>query len=143
YLLRTHMQPGTAVSVSNLNVSESSPAFGNRLEYSREGNRIVITLHNLQEKDSDNYICAQEVKGSPLLSARGTMVLVKGTTLAACEKSSWDLYALLIVLALQFCALVCCTLYRVDVKKYFQKKKSNVVYEDMSYNSRRSTMVRS
>ncbi|NXP61097.1 CD7 protein, partial [Chloropsis cyanopogon] len=141
YLLRTHMQPGTAMTVSNLNMSETSPAFGNRLEYSREGNRIVITLHNLREKDSDNYICAQDMRGSPLLSARGTMVLVKEAE-QACEKSSWDLYALLIVVALLFCALVCCTLYRVDVKKYFQKKKSNVVYEDMSYNSRRSTLVR-
>lgn len=30
----------------------------------------------------------------------------------------------------------------LQVKKYFQKKKPNVVYEDMSYNSRRSTLVR-
>ncbi|NWX62590.1 CD7 protein, partial [Promerops cafer] len=140
-LLRAHMQPGRVLSVSNLNVSEVSPAFGDRLEYSREGNRIVITLRNLQEKDSDNYICAEEVRDSPLLSARGTMVLVKELE-RACEKSSWDLYALLFVVALLLCALVCCTLYRVDVKKYFQKKKPNVVYEDMSYNSRRSTLVR-
>ncbi|NXQ21651.1 CD7 protein, partial [Peucedramus taeniatus] len=140
-LLRTHVQPGTVLSVSNLSVSEVSPAFGNRLEYSREGNRIVVTLHKLQEQDSDNYVCAQDVKGSPLLSASGTMVLVKEVE-QACEKS-WDLYALLIVVALLFCALVCCTLYRVDVKKYFQKKKPNVVYEDMSYNSRRNTLIRS
>ncbi|NXE69786.1 CD7 protein, partial [Calcarius ornatus] len=140
-LLRTHVQPGTVLSVSNLNRSEVSPAFGNRLEYSREGNRIVVILHKLQEKDSDNYICAQEVKGSPLLSASGTMVLVKEVE-QTCEKSSWGLYALLIVVAVLFCALVCCTLYRVDVKKYFQKKKHNQVYEDMSYNSRRSTLVR-
>ncbi|NWY27505.1 CD7 protein, partial [Pheucticus melanocephalus] len=141
YLLRTHVQPGTVLSVSDLNGSEVSPAFGNRLEYSREGNRIVVILHKLQEKDSDNYICAQEVKGSPLLSASGTMVLVKEVE-QACEKSSWDLYALLLVVAVLFCALVCCTLYRVDLKKYFQKKKHNEVYEDMSYNSRRSTLVR-
>lgn len=75
------MQPGTVLSVSNLNVSEVSSAFGNRLGYSREGNRAVVTLHRLQEQDSDIYICAQDVKGSPLLSASGTMVLVKGTTL--------------------------------------------------------------
>ncbi|XP_077044616.1 T-cell antigen CD7 [Agelaius phoeniceus] len=141
HLLRTHVQPGTVLSVSNPNGSEVSPAFGNRLEYSREGNRIVLILHKLQEKDSDNYICAQEVKGSPLLFASGTMVLVKEVE-QACEKSSWDLYALLMVVAVLFCALVCCTLYRVDVKKYFQKKKHNEVYEDMSYNSRRSTLVR-
>ncbi|XP_066056842.1 T-cell antigen CD7 isoform X2 [Chamaea fasciata] len=141
YLLRTNLQPARVLSVSHLNESKVSPAFGNRLEYSREGNRIVITLHDLQEKDSDNYICAEQVEGSPLLSGNGTMVLVKGEQ--ACEKSFWDLYALLTVVALLFCALVCCTLRRVDMKKYFQKKKPNVVYEDMSFNSRRSTLVRS
>ncbi|NXM90243.1 CD7 protein, partial [Oenanthe oenanthe] len=142
-LLRAHMQPGKVLSVSNLNVSWVSAAFGNRLEYSREGNRAVITLHNLQEEDSDNYICAEEVKGSSLLSARGTMVLVKGTALLlVCEKMSWGLYALAGVVALLLCALLCCTLHRVDVMKYFQKKKPNVVYEDMSYSSRRSTLVR-
>ncbi|XP_041315371.1 T-cell antigen CD7 [Pyrgilauda ruficollis] len=139
FLFRTHVQPRKVLSVSNLNMSKVSPDFGNRLEYSREGSRTVVTLHKLQEKDSDNYVCAQEVKGSPLLTAIGTMVLVK----EACEKSSWEFYGLLVVVALLFCALVCCTLYRVDVKKYFQKKKPNVVYEDMSYNSRRSTLVRS
>ncbi|XP_059341992.1 uncharacterized protein LOC132081992 [Ammospiza nelsoni] len=141
YLFRTHVQPGTVLSVPNLRGSGVSPAFENRLEYSREGNRIVVILHKLQEKDSDNYICAQEVKGSPLFSARGTMVLVKEVE-QACEKSSWDLYALLMVMAVLLCALVCCALYRVDVKKYFQRKKPNEVYEDMSYNSRRSTLVR-
>ncbi|NWV20476.1 CD7 protein, partial [Origma solitaria] len=145
YLLRTHMQPGQVLYVSNLNVMEVSPAFENRSDYSREGNKAMITLHNLQEKDSDNYVCAEEVKKSPLLSASGTMLLVKEVEQAhsqACEKSSWDLYALIIMVALLFCALVCCTLYRVDVKKYFHKKKRNAVYEDMSYNSRRSTLVR-
>ncbi|NWZ73688.1 CD7 protein, partial [Acrocephalus arundinaceus] len=112
YLLRTHVQPALVLSVSRLNKSEVSAAFENRLEYSREGNRTVITLHNLQEKDSDNYICAEQVKGSPLLSASGTMVLVKD---AECEKISGGFYALLIVVALLFCALMCCTLCRVDV----------------------------
>ncbi|NXC63525.1 CD7 protein, partial [Aleadryas rufinucha] len=142
YLLRTHVQPGIVLYASELNTSRVSPAFASRLEYSREGNSMVITLRDLQEEDSDNYACAEEVTHSPLLSASGTIVLVKGTTLQGCKKSSWGLYALLVVVALLFCALVCCTLYRVDVKKYFQKKKPNVVYEDMSYNSRRSTLVR-
>ncbi|NWT75633.1 CD7 protein, partial [Prunella himalayana] len=141
YLLRAQMKPGIVLSVSNLNVSKVSPAFGNRLEYSREGNRIGITLHKLQEQDSDYYICAQDVKGSPLLPARGTMVLVKEVE-QACQKSSWNFYALLMVVALLLCALVCFTLYHVNVKKYFQKKKPSVVYEDMSYNSRRNTLVR-
>ncbi|NXD28585.1 CD7 protein, partial [Spelaeornis formosus] len=143
YLLRTLVQPGTVLSVSNVNVSNVSSAFGNRLEYSREGNRMVVTLHNLQEKDSDNYICVGEVADSPLLSASGTMVLVKAEVEQACEKRSWGLYGLLIVVALLFCALVGCTLYHVDLNKYFQKKKPNVIYEDMSYNSRRSTLVSS
>ncbi|NXI80092.1 CD7 protein, partial [Rhipidura dahli] len=140
-LLRTHMQPGRVLYVSELNMSRVSRAFESRLEYSRQGNRVVITLHNLQEDDSDNYVCAEEVTNAPLLSASGTMLLVKEVE-QACKKSSWDLYALIVVVTLLFCALVCCTLYRVDVKKYFQKKNPNVVYEDMSYNSRRSTLVR-
>ncbi|NXC98467.1 CD7 protein, partial [Certhia familiaris] len=141
YLLRTHVQPDKVLSVLNLTVSEVSPAFGNRLMYSREGNSIVITLHNLQEKDSDNYICVEQVTDSSLLSASGTMVLVKEVE-QGCEESSWGLYALLIVVSPLFCALVSCILYHVHVKKYFQKKKPNVVYEDMSFNSRRSTIVR-
>ncbi|NXC00324.1 CD7 protein, partial [Orthonyx spaldingii] len=144
-VLRTQVQPSTVLYVSNLSESKVSPAFENRLEYSREGNRTVITLHKLQEKDSDNYVCAEEVTKTPLLSASGTMVLVQGAERArsqGCDRSFWGLYALAIVVTLLFCALVFCTLYRVHVKKYFQKKKPNVVYEDMSYNSRRSTLVR-
>ncbi|NWV75387.1 CD7 protein, partial [Dasyornis broadbenti] len=144
-LLRTHVQPGQVLHVSKLSKAKVFPTFESRLEYSMEGNKTVITLHNLEEKDSDNYVCAEDVKNSPLLSASGTMVLVKEVDQArsqACERSSLDLYALIIVVALLFCALVCCTLYRVDVMKYFRKKKPNVVYEDMSYNSRRSTLVR-
>ncbi|NXM37528.1 CD7 protein, partial [Gymnorhina tibicen] len=140
FLLRTWVQPGMVLYVSNLNVPTVSTGFASRLDYSREGNRTVITLHNLQEKDSDNYVCVEEVKNSSLLSASGTMVLVKVEQ--ACEKSSWDLNTLIVLVALLFCALVCCTLYRLDVKKYFQKKKPNGVYEDMSFNSRRSTLVR-
>ncbi|NXY54400.1 CD7 protein, partial [Callaeas wilsoni] len=145
HLLRTHVQPGTVLSASNLNVSKVSSDFENRVEYSREGNRIVITLLKLQEKDSDNYVCAEELKDSSLLSARGTMVLLKEVDQAhsqACKRSSWGLYALLIVVALLFCALVSFTLYHVNVKKDVQKKQLNVIYEDMSYSSRRSTLVR-
>ncbi|NWV46549.1 CD7 protein, partial [Daphoenositta chrysoptera] len=114
FLLRTQVQPGTVLYVSNLNLSRVSPAFASRLEYSREGNRIEITLHNLQEEDSDNYVCAEDVANSPLLSASGTMVLVREVE-QACKKSSWNLYVLFVVVALLFCSLVCCTLYRVDV----------------------------
>ncbi|XP_027547698.1 T-cell antigen CD7 [Neopelma chrysocephalum] len=149
YLLRTHVQPESVLYVSNQNATRILPAFADRLEYSREGKQIVITLHNLQENDSDNYVCAEEVKhvkNTRLLSASGTMVLVKEGEQAysqkACSHSSWVIYSLLIVVALLFCALVCCTLYRVNIKKYFQKTTPNVVYEDMSYSSRRNTLVR-
>ncbi|NXJ20298.1 CD7 protein, partial [Dicrurus megarhynchus] len=140
-LLRTHVQPGRVLYVSKLNTSSVSPAFESRLGYSRQGNRMVIALHNLQEDDSDNYVCAEEVTNAPLLSASGTVVLVKEAE-QACVKSCWGVYALSAMVALLFCALMCCTLHRVDVKKYFQKKKPNVVYEDMSYNSRHGTLVR-
>ncbi|NWR31907.1 CD7 protein, partial [Tachuris rubrigastra] len=148
YLLRTHVQPKSVLYVSNQNTSRILPAFAGRLEYSKEGRQIVITLRNLQENDSDNYVCAEEVKdvkNTRLLSASGTMLLVKGGqahSQQACRDTSWVIYSLLIVVVLLFCALVCCTLYRVNIKKYFQKKPPNVVYEDMSYSSRRNTLAR-
>ncbi|NXK41729.1 CD7 protein, partial [Piprites chloris] len=148
-LLRTHVQPESVLYVPNQNTARIVPAFADRLDYSKEGKQIVITLHNLQENDTDNYVCAQEVedvKNTRLLSASGTMLLVKEGkqtySQQACSDSSWAIYSLLIVVALLFCALVCCTLYRVNIKKYFQKAPPNVVYEDMSYGSRRNTMVR-
>ncbi|NXM04194.1 CD7 protein, partial [Tyrannus savana] len=147
--LRTLVQPERVLYVSNQNTARILPAFAGRLEYSKEGKQIVITLHNLQENDSDNYVCAEEVKNvknTHLLSADGTLLLVKGMGQAhsqqACSDSSWVIYSLLIVVALLLCALVCCTLYRVNIKKYFQKTPPNVVYEDMSYSSRRNTLVR-
>ncbi|NWI55960.1 CD7 protein, partial [Calyptomena viridis] len=142
YLLKTHVQPEAVLHVSNHNAARILPAFAHRLHYSKEGKQIVITLHNLQKNDSDNYVCAEEVKNSPLLSESGTMVLVQAHSRQECRDSSWVIYSLIIVVALLFCALVCCTLYRVNIKKYFQKKTPNVVYEDMSYGSRRNTMVR-
>ncbi|NWU09111.1 CD7 protein, partial [Cephalopterus ornatus] len=143
-LLKTHVQPESVLYVSNQNTARILPAFADRLEYSKEGKQIEITLHNLQENDSDNYVCAEEVKNvknTHLLSASGTMLLVKGGE-QACSDNSWVIYSLLIVVALLFCALVCCSLYRVNMKKYFQKETPNVVYEDMSHGSRRNTLVR-
>ncbi|NWS10713.1 CD7 protein, partial [Pachyramphus minor] len=145
YLLKTHVQPESVLYVSNQNTARILPAFADRLEYSKEGKQIVITLHNLQENDSDNYVCAEEVKhvkSTRLLSASGTMLLVKENSQQAFSDSSWVIYFLLVVVALLFCALVCCTLYRVNIKKYFQDPPPNVVYEDMSYSSRRNTLVR-
>ncbi|XP_027741918.1 T-cell antigen CD7 [Empidonax traillii] len=149
YLLKTLVQPESVLYVSNQNTERILPAFAGRLEYSKEGKQIVITLHNLQENDTDNYVCAEEVKNvknTHLLSADGTLLLVKERGQArsqkACSDSSWVIYSLLILVVLLLCALVCCTLYRVNIKKYFQKPTPNVVYEDMSYSSRRNTLVR-
>ncbi|NXP17272.1 CD7 protein, partial [Scytalopus superciliaris] len=145
-LLRTHVQPQIVLHVSNQSVPRG---FGNHLHYSKEGKKVAITLRNLQENDTDNYVCVEEVKtrkNTQSLSATGTMVLVKEGEQAysqqACSDSSWIIYSLLILVALLFCALVCCTLYRVNIKKCFEKKTPNTVYEDMSYSSRRNTLVR-
>ncbi|NXN51719.1 CD7 protein, partial [Rynchops niger] len=143
-LLKTHMQPERVLYVSSQNNSTIFPAFANRLEYSKEEKKIVITLHNLWKNDSDIYVCAVVLKNSLSLSVNrnGTMMLVKETKQVYCSNNSWGIYGLIIVVAVLFSALVCCTLYRVDVKKYCQTKKPNAIYEDMSYSSRRSTLVR-
>ncbi|NXY71304.1 CD7 protein, partial [Glareola pratincola] len=144
YLLKTHMQPERVLYVSSQNNSTIYPAFANRLEYSKEEKKIVVTLHNLRKNDSDIYVCAGVLENASSLSVNrsGTMMLIKETEQAHCSNSSWGIYGLIIVVALLFSALVCCALYRVDVKKYCQRKKPNAVYEDMSYSSRRNTLVR-
>ncbi|XP_030317986.1 uncharacterized protein LOC115599334 [Calypte anna] len=81
YLLKTHTQRERVLYVSSQNASSTVfPPFANRLEYSKEEQKIVITLHNLQENDSDIYVCAGVLNGSSFLSVnrRGTMVLIKG-----------------------------------------------------------------
>ncbi|KAJ7404407.1 T-cell antigen CD7 isoform X1 [Willisornis vidua] len=151
YLLKTHVQPEEVLQLLSQSAARISPAFAGRLNYSKEGKQVVITLHNLQKNDTDNYVCAEQVttKNTRLLSARGTMVLVKDAegqqaySQQPCSGSSWAIYSLSILVALLLCALVFCTLYHVNLKKYFQKKTPNVVYEDMSYSSRRNTLVRS
>uniref|UniRef100_A0A663LK27 Immunoglobulin V-set domain-containing protein n=1 Tax=Athene cunicularia TaxID=194338 RepID=A0A663LK27_ATHCN len=84
YLLKTHMQPERVLYVSNQNDSTIFPAFANRLEYSKQEKKIVITLHNLQKNDSDIYVCAGVIKNFSFLSVNrsGTMMLIKGTTLS-------------------------------------------------------------
>ncbi|XP_069655047.1 T-cell antigen CD7 isoform X2 [Haliaeetus albicilla] len=144
YLLKTQMQPERVLYVSSQNGSTISPAFANRLEYSKEEKKVLITLHNLQKNDSDIYVCAGMLKNSPFLSVNrsGTMVLIKEVEQTHCSNNSWGIYGLIIVSALLFFVLICCTLYHVDMKKYFQKRKPNAVYEDMSYSSRRNTLIR-
>ncbi|NXW40233.1 CD7 protein, partial [Nyctiprogne leucopyga] len=143
-LLKTHMQPERVLYVSSQNGSTIFPAFANRLDYSKEEKKIVITLHNLWKNDSDMYVCAGVLKNSSFLSVHGsgTMMLVKDVELTDCRNNSWGIYGLVIVVVLLFSALICCTLYHVDMKKYFQKRKPNEVYEDMSFISRHNTLVR-
>ncbi|XP_064323485.1 T-cell antigen CD7 [Phalacrocorax carbo] len=144
FLLKTHMQPESVLYVSSQNVSTIFPAFANRLEYSKQEKKIVITLHKLWKNDSDIYVCAR-VKNSSFLSVSrsGTMLLIKEVEQTDCSNSSsWGIYGLTIVAVLLFSVLIHCTLHRVNMKKYFQKRKPNAVYEDMSYSSRRNTLTR-
>ncbi|KFV08802.1 hypothetical protein N340_08980, partial [Tauraco erythrolophus] len=130
--------------VSSQNASTISPAFANRLEYSKQENKIVITLHNLQKNDSDIYICAGVLKNSSSLSVNrsGTMMLIKEVEQTDCRFSSWGIYGLIMVVVLLVFSLICYAVYHVDIKKYFQKRKPNQVYEDMSYCSRHNTLIR-
>ncbi|NXG50116.1 CD7 protein, partial [Psilopogon haemacephalus] len=116
YLLKTHVHRERVLCVSSQNTSTTSLAFANRLEYSNEEKKIVITLHNLQENDSDIYVCAGLVKKVPyfLVSGSGTMMLIKGTQID-CRNSFWIICALAIMVALLLTALMCCALSRVDV----------------------------
>ncbi|XP_051490511.1 T-cell antigen CD7 [Apus apus] len=144
YLLKTHMQREQVLFVSGQNVSTVSPAFADRLEYSKGENKIVVTLHNLQKNDSDIYVCAGVLKGSRFLSANrsGTMMLVKEVKQTGCSSSSWGIYGLTIMVVILFSALMCSILSRVNLKQCFKNKRRNEVYEDMSYSSRRNTLVR-
>ncbi|NXN95425.1 CD7 protein, partial [Rhinopomastus cyanomelas] len=143
-LLRIHMQHEIVLHISSQNVPTIHPAFADRLEYSEEENKLVVTLHKLQENDSDIYVCAGVLKNSSFLSVNrsGTMMIVKEVEQTDCSNLSWVIYALAIVVVILLSALVCCFLYHVNMKKYLQKRKANAVYEDMSYSSRRNTLVR-
>ncbi|NXI36365.1 CD7 protein, partial [Galbula dea] len=143
--LRTHVHREKVLQVSSQNASTLSPAFANRLEYSKEEKKIVITLHSLQKNDSDIYVCARVETNGSFLSANGsgTMMLITGNEEQRnCPNSSWGIYGLIIVVVLLSSALICCTLYRVNMKKCFQERSPNSVYEDMSYTSRCNTLVR-
>ncbi|NWY03166.1 CD7 protein, partial [Nothoprocta ornata] len=144
FLLKTHMKPERVLYVSRQNASTISTAFANRLEYSKQEMTLVVTLYNLQKNDSDIYVCVGVVKNSIALSLNGsgTMVLVKEVEQRGCHRSSWIFCGLTTVVVMLLSALICFVLYRVNIKKCFQKRKPNVVYEDMSYSSRRSTLVR-
>uniref|UniRef100_A0A8B9SXG3 Immunoglobulin domain-containing protein n=1 Tax=Anas platyrhynchos TaxID=8839 RepID=A0A8B9SXG3_ANAPL len=93
-LLKTHKQPEGVLCVSSQKALEIFPVFANRLEYSKEEKKLVITLHNLQQSDNDVYVCAAVLNNSFLFSVsqRGTMVMVKGIvlleSLGRCSRSS-------------------------------------------------------
>ncbi|NWU90179.1 CD7 protein, partial [Upupa epops] len=144
-LLRTHMQRERVLHVSGQNIPTIHPAFADRLEYSKEEKKLVVTLHKLQENDSDIYVCAGVLKNSSSLSASksGTMMLIKELGQTDCSNLSWGISALAIMVAILLAALACFYLYHVTMKKYLQKRKVNAVYEDMSYSSRRNTLIRS
>ncbi|XP_035198260.1 T-cell antigen CD7 isoform X2 [Oxyura jamaicensis] len=144
YLLKTHMQPEGVLRVSSQKALEIFPHFANRLEYSKQEKKLVITLHSLQQSDSDVYVCAAVLKNTSLfsMSQKGTMVLVKGGEETAFHNRSWAYYGLIIMAVLLFSVLMCFAVYCVHMKKYFQKRKTNTVYEDMSYGSRRNTFIK-
>ncbi|NWI18294.1 CD7 protein, partial [Crypturellus soui] len=144
FLLKTHMKPERVLYVSRQNASTISTTFANRLEYSKQEKTLVIILHNLQKNDSDVYLCVGVLQNTIALALNGsgTMVLVKEVEQTGCSHSSWIFCGLTIAVVMLFSALICSVLHRVNIKKYFQKRKPNAVYEDMSYSSRRNTLVR-
>uniref|UniRef100_A0A669Q3I8 Immunoglobulin domain-containing protein n=1 Tax=Phasianus colchicus TaxID=9054 RepID=A0A669Q3I8_PHACC len=126
-LLRTQMQPEKVFHVSSQNTTTIFSTFAYHLEYSKQGKNLVITLHNLQESDTDIYLCAAKLKNSSLLvSESGTMVLVKGTQLnkglhrcgkqTECSINSLAISTPTIVVGvLLLSALIFCILNRVNV----------------------------
>ncbi|KAK4812053.1 hypothetical protein QYF61_026191 [Mycteria americana] len=140
FLLKTHRQPESVLYVSSQNASTIFPAFANRLEYSKQEKKIVITLHNLQKNDSDMYACAGVVKNSSSsfisVNRIGTMVLIEEVEQTDCSNSSWVIYGLTIVVALLFSALICGTLYRVDVSQDYTAEGIAQVNESTLYSTR-------
>ncbi|NXP12497.1 CD7 protein, partial [Thinocorus orbignyianus] len=116
YLLKTQIRPEKVLYVLSQNASTISPAFANRLEYSKGEKKIVITLHKLRKSDSGIYVCAVVLKNSHSLSASGsgTVMLIEEVEKTDCSSSSWYIYSLIIVVALLFSALVYCTLSRAN-----------------------------
>ncbi|XP_033923835.1 T-cell antigen CD7 isoform X2 [Melopsittacus undulatus] len=194
--LKTSIQPVNVVYVSRHNTSYILPALANRTKYSKEGSNLRITLHNVQESDSNIYQCSTYVKTESnhrKLFGKTTIVVVKGKRSGTveqaplyvnpqqgqsvsitcalktshenegiyllkthmqpepvlyvsegeqtdCKKNSWLVYVLITMVMLLFSVLMCCTLNRVDLKKYFQNNSPNTVYEDMSYSVRQHTL---
>lgn len=80
--LTTSIQPVNVVYVSKQNTSYILPALANRTKYSKEGSNLRVTLHNVQESDSNIYQCSTYVKTKSYhkkLFGKTTIVVVKGT----------------------------------------------------------------
>lgn len=60
--LATSIQPVNVVYVSKQNTAYILPALARRTKYSKEGRNLRITLHNVQESDSNIYQCTTYVK---------------------------------------------------------------------------------
>lgn len=69
-----------------------NPVFANRANYSKEGENLKITLHRLQESDSEIYQCSEivEVNDRPKhLYGKKTIVVVKGFAIPPLNKGKY------------------------------------------------------
>ncbi|NXD10649.1 CD7 protein, partial [Nothocercus nigrocapillus] len=130
FLLKTHLKPERVLYVSRQNASTTSTTFANRLEYSKQEKKLVITLHNLQKNDSDIYLCVGVLKNSRALALNGsgTMVLVKEVEQTGCSHSSWIFCGLTVVVVMLFFALICFVLYRVNVSMQSSCQNKQILY---------------
>lgn len=78
--LRTSIHPVNVMYLSKENASFIHPALANRIKYSKEGRNLRITLHNVQESDSNIYLCTKFIKkdNHERLNGKTTIVVVKG-----------------------------------------------------------------
>ncbi|XP_030062326.1 T-cell antigen CD7 [Microcaecilia unicolor] len=114
----------------------------NHTEVSGIVNNFTVTLHQLQENDSDLYLCDGSIYTSVVqrIQGRGTLVIVTDF------QQEWKSY-LLIMLGVIILFLIGFLIFhaeslRMDVKHCYKPKKKtnqNLVYEDMSYSLKRNT----
>lgn len=79
--LTTIIQPVNVIYVSKQNTSYILPALANRTKYSKDGRNLRVTLHNVQESDSNIYLCTKFIKSKghhKKLTGKTTIVVVKG-----------------------------------------------------------------
>lgn len=82
--LRTSIQSVNLLYLNNESVPYIPPALANRVKYSDEGENFRITLHNVQESDSNIYRCVQFIKTKNYpqkLNEKTTIVMVKGISI--------------------------------------------------------------